>query len=100
MLTPAANPGALDTAIRSWMLAHRSQAATSLFALLSRVFSVTPFVIAAVLGGVLLAWQRRWLAGTLVAMSGVLAVVSYLLVKSLVRRPRPTIAADLKEGTF
>ncbi|MEO7456169.1 MAG: phosphatase PAP2 family protein [Gemmatimonadaceae bacterium] len=100
MLTPAANPGALDTAIRSWMLAHRSPAASSLFALLSRVFSVTPFVIAAVVGGILLAWQRRWLAGSLVAMSGVLAVVSYLLVKSLVRRPRPTITADLKEGTF
>jgi membrane-associated phospholipid phosphatase len=78
-----------DSGITSWMVAHRTEALTTIARLLSAVGSQKILVPVAGVAAVLLVGRRRLvLAGSVVAAWGG-AILLYNLVKHFVHRPRP-----------
>ena len=88
----------IDGPVRAWVLAHQSHVVHSVFYWISAFCSVTPMAGYGALGALLL-WRRgRWQSGSIVLLAPGTAVVTYLGIKRVVGRPRPSVAG-LLEGT-
>ena len=87
-----------DDAVRSWVLAHQWRTLSSASTWISAVGSVTPMVEYAILGALVL-WRRgsrRVISAVLLAPGA--AVATYVGLKQIVERARPSVAG-LLEGT-
>ncbi len=87
-----------DRLVRAWVLAHQSHGIYLVFYWISAVCSVTPMAGYGAIGALLL-WRRgRWQSASIILLAPAAAVVTYLGIKRLVGRPRPSLAG-LLEGT-
>lgn len=86
-------PLPVDTALHTWMLAHRTRALTAVAVGLTTTGTGLPAYALAAVAGVLATDRRHWSRGALTAVAGLAAgqLLRYALA-SWVRRPRPPAA--------
>jgi undecaprenyl-diphosphatase len=90
----------LDNAVRNWVLAHRQASLLSFFSWVTRVGSVTPMVVYAIVGALVLWLRGRPLNASLVLVAPAAAVVAYLGLKQVFARTRPSGIGNVLEGTY
>ncbi|MEP6618387.1 MAG: phosphatase PAP2 family protein [bacterium] len=88
----------LDRFVQSWVLAHQSTFLYSAFYWITTLGSVSPMVGYAILGSLLLWRNGRRHVASAVLLAPAAAVGTYLGVKDVFRRTRPSVAG-LLEGT-
>lgn len=91
---------AFDDLVRLFVLAHRPAVLLTVFRWITTVGSVTPMVVYAALGALLLAMRHCRLAAATVLVAPAGAVVAYLGLKTLFARNRPSGIGNLIEGTY
>lgn len=91
---------AIDTAVRAWVLAHRSGPVTALFTVITTLGSVTPMVVYSVIGAFALSRRARPLVASTVLVAPATAVVAYLGLKRVFARLRPSGIGNVIEGTW
>ena len=90
-----------DDSARRWALAANGPAGTALFSFVSKVGSVTPMIVYAVIVVAFVALYRRSMVLPLtVLFAPAIAVFAYLGSKSIVTRPRPSGVGNAFEGTY
>jgi undecaprenyl-diphosphatase len=90
----------VDDAVRTWVLAHRPSALLSFFHWVTTIGSVTPMVIYALIGAVVLWLNGRPLVASTVLVAPAAAVVTYLGLKNVFARTRPSGIGNVIEGTY
>jgi membrane-associated phospholipid phosphatase len=91
---------AFDDGVRRWVLAHRPSTLLSFFHLVTTIGSVTPMVIYALVGAVVLWLKGRPLVASTVLVAPAAAVVAYLSLKNVFARTRPSGIGNVIEGTY
>lgn len=91
---------AFDDGVRTWILAHRGAAMLWFFQWVSRVGSVTPMVLFAITGAVLLWFRASVRTASAVLVAPAAAVAAYLGLKGVFQRTRPSGVGNVLEGTY
>ena len=89
-----------DTMVRSWVLSHRPARLISVFFWITTLGSVTPMVVYACIGAVMLWMRGRPIVASTVLVAPAVAVVAYLGLKNLFMRVRPSGTGNVVEGTY
>jgi undecaprenyl-diphosphatase len=90
----------VDDAVRTWVLAHRPSSLLTFFRWVTTIGSVTPMVVYAVIGAVVLWLKGRPLVASTVLVAPAAAVVAYLGLKNVFARTRPSGIGNVIEGTY
>lgn len=95
------DPTALDSAARSWVLAHQSTFVVTTMIWVSRLGSVTPMQLVAVAGALVMWWRGRRRAIAPMLLAPVAAMLVYHFVKRFFARTRPNgLGRALEDGTY
>ncbi|CAN5898969.1 phosphatase PAP2 family protein [soil metagenome] len=91
---------AFDSHVRLFVLAHRPALILWVFRWITTVGSVTPMVVYAIVGALLLILRGRRLAAATVLVAPAGAVIAYLGLKNVFARNRPSGIGNVIEGTY
>ena len=91
---------AFDSAVRHWVVAHQSRPVAVFFAVVSTIGSVTPMVCVAIVGAAILLYRGRTHVAAAVLVAPAAAVASYLMLKNIFARVRPSGLGNILEGTY
>lgn len=91
---------AFDSAVRTWVLAHRPAPLLSFFFLVTTIGSVAPMVVYAVIAACGLMLRGRPVVASTVLVAPAAAVVAYLALKKVFARTRPSGIGNVFEGTY
>ena len=86
----AGGTGAFDNAVRTWIITHQSPAPAAFFYWVSKLGSVGPMEVCAVLAATYLWYSGRRYGAASVLVAPVFAVTTYELMKSAYGRSRPS----------
>jgi len=89
-----------DVWARTWVLAHRDAHVLTFFQVVTTIGSVTPMVVYAIIGAVVLWLSGRPLVASTVLVAPAAAVVAYLGLKTVFARTRPSGVGNIIEGTY
>jgi undecaprenyl-diphosphatase len=91
---------AFDSHVRLLVLAHRPALLQTGFRWITTVGSVTPMVVYAIIGALLLVLRGRPLAAAAALVAPAGAIVAYLGLKNVFARNRPSGIGNVIEGTY
>ncbi|MEO8620858.1 MAG: phosphatase PAP2 family protein [bacterium] len=89
-----------DVAARAWVLAHRTPYLLTFFRWVTTIGSVTPMVVYAIIGALVLWFSGRPVVASTVLVAPAAAVVAYLGLKTVFARTRPSGVGNIIEGTY
>jgi undecaprenyl-diphosphatase len=94
------DPTTLDSAARTWVLAHQSRPAVTAMSWVSTLGSVTPMALLAVAGALVMWWRERRHVVPALLLAPLAAVLTSHFVKRFVARSRPQGLGHTVEGTY
>lgn len=91
---------AFDNAVRTWVLAHRPAPLLSFFSWVTTIGSVSPMVVYAIIGALVLWLRGRPLIASTVLVAPAAAVGAFIGLKLVFARTRPSGIGNVFEGTY
>lgn len=88
----------MDSAVRTWVVAHQCPAAHQLFVWITNAGGITAMKVAAACAGALLCYRRRWRVGIGMAILPFAANALFDIIKRIYARPRPPTLDGTMQG--